>query len=169
MIIRKEEPKDYDGIYNLIKTAFKTAKVSNGDEQDYAAGLRNSDRYISELALVAVKNSKLIGQIMLTKNCIETGAENIECLLLGPVSVLLEYRNMGIGASLVNTALSTAKDLGYKAVFLCGDPDYYGRFGFISVSNYDIKPSMDIPVKYVLTCELQQGWLKGIKGAVNIV
>lgn len=169
MIIRKEEPKDFDGIYNLIKTAFETAKVSDGDEQDYAVKLRNSNRYIPELALVAVENDKLIGHIMLTKNYVETDAGKIECLLLGPICVILEYRNKGIGASLIKKALSIAKNSGHKAVFLCGDPDYYGRFGFVSVSDYNIKPAMDIPIKYVLVYELQQGWLNGIKGTINII
>jgi len=169
MIIRKEEQNDFDDIYNLIKTAFKTAKKSDGDEQDFALALKNSDRYIPELSLVAVLDKKLIGHIMLTKNYIETDSGNVESLLLAPLSVLTEYRNKGIGASLVNNALAIAKDLEYKAAFLCGDPAYYERFGFISVSNFNIKPLMKIPKKYVLVCELQPKWLNGIKGTINIM
>ena len=168
-MIRKEEPRDFDAVYALIKTAFETAPVSDGDEQDYAAGLRNGGRYIPELALVAELGDKLIGQVMLTKNYIETGAGKIECLLLGPVSVLAEHRSKGVGASLIDTALTAAKDLGYKAVFLCGDPTYYNRFGFVSVSNYPITPLMDVPVQYVLARELETGWLKNAQGTINIV
>jgi putative acetyltransferase len=70
---------------------------------------------------------------------------------------------------LMREALSKAKTLGYKAVFLCGDPDYYSRFGFKPVVNYGITYGMDIPAKYVLVCELEAGWLKGKNGSVSIM
>jgi len=169
MLIRTENPNDYNEIYELIKAAFQTAEISDGDEQDYAIKLRNSDKYIPELALVAVLDDKIIGHIMLTKTYIETDSGKVECLLLSPISVLSEYRNKGVGTQLINTALNTAKNMDYKAVFLCGDPAYYGRFGFISVSNYDIKPAMDIPIQYVLVCEIEHGRLKYIRGTINII
>ena len=66
-------------------------------------------------------------------------------------------------------ALDKAKTLGYKAVFLCGDPDYYDRFGFKPVSGYGITYGMDIPAKYVLVCELEADWLNDKSGSVSIV
>lgn len=42
MIIRPETPKDYQAIYDLVLKAFKTAKVSNGDEQNFVNRLRES-------------------------------------------------------------------------------------------------------------------------------
>ena len=172
MKIRQEREADFDGLYELIKTAFQTARTPPDDEEGYAAGLRKSGRYIPALALVAEtaeEKGGLIGQIMLTKTNIDTGAEKIEALLLGPVSVLLEHRNKGVGAGLIKEALKRAKDLGYGAVFLCGDPDYYNRFGFKPVAGYGITYGMDIPAKYVMGLELQEGWLKDKKGIIAIV
>jgi len=169
MIIRQEQPNDFDNIYQLIRTAFETADAADGDEHDYALSLRNSDKYIPELALVAEQHGKLIGHIMLTKTYIAADYGKIESLLLSPVSVLLEHRKKGVGASLINTALDIAEKLEYKAVFLCGDFKYYGKFGFASVANYDVKPIMDTPIMYVLARELKQGWLKNIKGTIDIV
>ena len=76
---------------------------------------------------------------------IETENSSIEALLLSPLAVLPQYRNKGVGASLVREAMSRAKSAGYIAVFLCGDPKYYGCFGFIPVDNYNISYDMDVP------------------------
>ncbi|MCL1901438.1 MAG: GNAT family N-acetyltransferase [Firmicutes bacterium] len=82
MTIRTEKEADYKKIYELVKRAFETAKVSDGDEQDYVEALRRSDRYIPDFALVAEDDGKLTGHIMLTKTFIKTDTEQIECLLL---------------------------------------------------------------------------------------
>ncbi|HWR07601.1 hypothetical protein [Sporomusa sp.] len=56
MIIRKETEKDFSQIYDLVKAAFQTAKVSDGKEQDFVNQLRSSSNYIPELALIAEEN-----------------------------------------------------------------------------------------------------------------
>ena len=60
MTIRQATPEDFDAIYSLVKTAFQTAKVSDGDEQDFVLKLRKG-RYIPELELVAEEDGVLIG------------------------------------------------------------------------------------------------------------
>lgn len=100
MIIRKETEKDFNQIYDLVKVAFLTAKVSNGKEQDFVNQLRDSGNYIPELALVAEEDGKLIGHIMLTKTYINN-TNKYEALLLAPISIVLEYRNRGIGTMLI--------------------------------------------------------------------
>lgn len=167
MQLRNETKKDYNEIYNLIKTAFKTAKVSDGDEQDFAIKLRNSKKYIPELALVVEEKGKLIGHIMLTKTQIKYKQKSYQALLLAPLSVLLEWRNKKVGTRLVTKALKKAKELGYTSVILVGDPVYYSRFGFIPSIEFGIKNENNIPDEYVQIYELQKGILKEIKGTIN--
>ena len=57
--IRQESQKDYKEVYMAVKTAFETAEHSDGNEQDLVVALRNSDSFIPELSLVAVKGIKL--------------------------------------------------------------------------------------------------------------
>ena len=130
MIIRQEKPSEFQSIYDLVKVAFQTAKVTNGKEQDYVNKLRASGNYIPELALVAQENATLVGHIMLTKTYVLTVGSQFEALLLAPLSVALEYRKRGIGSKLVKESFGLAKNLGYRAVFVVGDPAYYSRFGF---------------------------------------
>ena len=167
MFIRQETPQEHDQIHDLVKVAFQTAKVSNGKEQDFVDQLRNSGNYIPDLALVAEENEILIGHIMLTKKSIATNNTEIETLLLAPLSVVLEYRNKGVGSRLIKKSFDLARLLGYKSVCLVGDPTYYHRFGFRCSSDFGIKPENDIPSQYVLACELAPNSLQGINGTIR--
>jgi len=167
--IRQEVKSDYSEIYNLIKTAFETADVKDGDEQDYASELRNKESFIPQLALVAVTDNKLIGQIMFTRTYItKPDGAHIPALLLSPLSVLIEYRNKGVGAALINTGIEKAKIMGYRIIFLCGDPDYYSKFGFVSIANYKIESLNNIPVEYILVYEIIPNSLSEATGSINI-
>ena len=65
--IRQETKKDYEEVYNVVKTAFKTAEHSDGNEQDLVVALRNSNNFIPQLSLVATQDSKIVGYILFTK------------------------------------------------------------------------------------------------------
>ena len=130
MIVRQEQPSEFQSVYDLVKIAFQTAKVSDGNEQDFVNKLRASMNYIPQLALVAEEDSKLVGHIMLNKTYVTMGNSKFDALLLAPLSVRLEYRRRGIGSKLVRQSFELAKNLGHSVVFVVGDPAFYGRFGF---------------------------------------
>ena len=110
MTIRQATPEDFDAIYSLVKTAFQTAKVSDGDEQDFVLKLRKGS-YIPELEFVAEEEGVLIGHIMLTGASIRENGGCFGTLLLAPLSVALEWRAKGIGAALIREALAKASVL----------------------------------------------------------
>ncbi|MBZ3935537.1 GNAT family N-acetyltransferase [Methanimicrococcus blatticola] len=187
MIIRQETETDFPQIYDFVKTAFQTAKRSDGSEQDFINKLRSSGNYIPELALVMIDDTvyenagdenagdepgdKLIGHIMLTKFGIHGVASmpknTFEILLLAPLAIHIDYRNKGIGSDLVRDSLKRAKAEGYAAVILVGDPQYYERFGFVSAAEFNIKNKQNIPDENVMILELVPGILDGIEGTVD--
>lgn len=167
IIIRQEKQSEFEQIYDLVKIAFQTAKVSGGTEQDFVNQLRSSGNYIPELALVAEENNKLIGHIMLTRKNINNNGCNMETLLLAPVSVVLEYRNRGVGSLLISKSFELAKSMGYKSVVLVGDPAYYKRFGFKKSVDLGVKCLNDIPEENVLACELVNGAFDGISRTID--
>ncbi|VBB09497.1 acyl-coa n-acyltransferase [Lucifera butyrica] len=167
IIIRQENAKDFTAIYDLVKTAFETAKVTNGKEQDFVNELRNGSGYISQLALVAEEHENLIGHIMFTTTYIVNGDARAATLLLAPLSVALAYRNKGIGSRLINEGFRLARELGYNSVFLVGDPGYYHRFGFKASVNFGITNSAAIPDEYVMACELVANALLETKGIIK--
>jgi Predicted acetyltransferase len=150
-----------------VKVAFETAKVSNGDEQNYVDRLRSGDCYIPELALVAEENGRIIGHIMLTKTYVLTGTERVLALLIAPLSVELAHRNRGVGSKLVAEGFRVAKQLGYTSVFVVGDPAYYSRFGFRSSARFGIKHVPEIPESYVMAIELTPNMLAGVSGTIT--
>lgn len=169
MIIRQETKTDYQEIYDLVQTAFKTAKVADGDEQDFTVRLWNSENYIPELGLVAEQEGKLIGHILLTRMyVIQEDGSKFESLLVAPLSVLAEYRDLGVGSALIREGLRLGGEMGYKAAFLCGDPNYYHRFGFKSISEYGLT-NPEIPEPYVMGYELMPAALDNVTGVVKLV
>jgi predicted N-acetyltransferase YhbS len=167
MMLRQEKETDFPAIFDLVKTSFQTAKVSNGDEQNFVARLRASGNYLPELALVAEDGGKLIGHIMLTKTSFETASSRRPILLLGPLAVVFESRGQGIGAQLVHEACRLAKAQGHTAVILAGDPAYYSRFGFKPAIHFGIANTNGIPDDNVLACELVPGALRNLRGAIT--
>lgn len=166
--IRPEKPADFTAIYKLVKVAFETAQVSNGKEQDFVDKLRSSGNYLPELALVAEEKGEIIGHIMLTKTYVSTVDGKLERLLLAPLSVKLEHRDRGVGTALIKKSLELAKKMGFKAVFVVGNPDYYGRFGFKPTVLWGIKHVPEIPPQYVMACELSPDGLTGVYGTVSL-
>ena len=169
LIIRQEKPSEFPFLYDFVKVAFQTAKVADGDEQGYVNKLRASGNYIPELALVAEEDGKIVGHIMLTKTYVATGGSKFEALLLAPLSVALEYRRCGIGSKLVLYSFDLAKKLGYKALFVVGDPAYYGRFGFKSTAPLIKHVPMPIPDENLMVYELSSGALAGVAGTVTFI
>lgn len=167
IMIREERIEEYNIIYNLIKEAFKTAKVKDGTEQDYANALRNSEAYIDRLALVAEYNNEIIGQIMFTRFNIKMEDSIEEILLLAPLSVLEKYRDIKVGTRLIEEGFKRARELKYKGVILVGDPNYYGRFGFKKSIDYNIKNISGFPDENILIVELIEDSLKNINGIVE--
>lgn len=164
--IRQIAASDYDAIYKLIKTAFETADHSDGDEQDFADGLRLSEGYIPQLDLVAQLDGQLIGHIMLTKiHVLKPDGSRLDALMVAPLSVLKEYRSAGVGSALMKEGLRIASTLGYGAAFLLGEPAYYQRFGYKPTHLHGITHDT-YPADYLMVREINDGALDGVTGVV---
>ena len=168
MIVRQTTAADYSTVYNLIQTAFLTAEHRDGDEQDYAVGLRNGENYIPELDLVAELDGQLIGHIMFTKTYVTLpDGSKYDTLLVAPLSVLLQYRSSGVGSALMKEGLRMAATFGYETAFLIGDPAYYQRFGYKHSHLYGINHE-SFPAEYVMVKEITPNALKTVTGIVHM-
>jgi putative acetyltransferase len=54
------------------------------------------------------------------------------------VSIHPEYQNRGLGSELIISSMDIARNLGYRAVIIYGNPRYYGKLGFRTAERYDI-------------------------------
>ena len=148
--IRQENEKDYDAIYDVVKTAFSKASHCDGNEQDLVNDLRKGNAYIPELSLVANDNDKIVGYIMFTK--INIG-ENEE-IALAPLAVLPEYQRQGIGSLLIKEGHRIAKELGYNYSVVLGSENYYPKFGYVPAKVYGIKPPFEVDDKNFMAVKL---------------
>ena len=160
--IRQENQKDYEEVYRVIKTAFETAEHSDGNEHDLVVVLRNSDSFIPELSLVAVKEDKIVGYILFTKIKIE----NHEEIALAPLAVLPEYQKQGIGSMLIEQGHKIAKKLGYHYSIVLGSENYYPKFGYIPAIQYGIQAPFDVANENFMALKLNAADTE-IKGVVQ--
>ena len=161
MIIRPIKDTDIPYMYDFTKKAFSTAYVSDGNEQDYASSVRASSLYIKDLEQVVEEDSKVVGDVMLSNFALPY---NVKALLLNIVCIDIDYRNKGLGKSLIEVALTKAKEMGYEVVFLAGDPKFYSKLGFKSTIEFGLKNTNNYDDRYILCKELKKGVLDIIEG-----
>jgi predicted N-acetyltransferase YhbS len=74
------------------------------------------------------------------------------------------FQGKGVGSLLMKHSIEKARELGFKAIVLFGDPQYYHRFGFVNAERYGIKTPSGENFDAFMVLELFAGVLKGITG-----
>lgn len=168
MEFRKVKQDDYEGIYHLVEDAFKTARTSDGKEQNYVLRMREKPTYLPELEFVGEENGKLVAHLMLNEQNIPQENWNYKGVLITLLCVAFDYRNQEIGSDLLLYGLKEAEKLGYQAAFVIGDPIYYDEYGFHPIIDYGLENGNPVPDGFVLASELIPGALKNIKGKLQV-
>lgn len=88
-------------------------------------------------------------------------------LLLGPLAVDQRHQCKGIGRTLMERALNTARVLGHESVLLVGDAPYYARFGFDGGHTRSLHLPGPVERARFLGLELAPGALDGAEGLVS--
>ena len=99
-------------------------------------------------SLVGEIDGEVVGHVIFT-NC-GLSDQATSASLLGPLAVTPTRHGRGIGSALVRAGLEKLKDDGMGAVFVLGDPTYYGRFGF--------EPGSPVEAPYPLPEEWHSAW-----------
>lgn len=166
MIIRQETRKDYELVFNLIKSAFKDADFADHTEHFLVERLRSSEAFIPELSMVAEIEGEVVGHILLTKIKIKNELTEFDSLALAPVSVLPRFQGKGIGGQLILESHKKAKELGHKSIVLLGHDKYYPRFGYEQADKYGIELPFEVPKENCMVIELVENGLTGVRGMV---
>jgi predicted N-acetyltransferase YhbS len=162
--LRIEEEKDYRIVEELTREAFWNVHVPGCDEHWLIHHLRNANEFIKELDFVAVYNNEIIGNIVYIKSKIKNMGGEYPVLTFGPVSVLPKYQNNGVGSKLIRHTINLSKRMGYKAIIIYGDLEYYKKFGFKESKEYNITNKEGKYPAALLVLKLYPGALKGING-----
>jgi len=165
LTIRNEEKEDYRTVEQLVREAFWNLYVPGCNEHFVLHSLRKSSDFVPELDFVAEKEGQVVGQIVYTHGVVRSeGTNEEEVISFGPVSVLPAFQKRGIGSALITHTIALARNMGYLAICIYGDPRYYSRFGFRCAEKYDIKTGDDRFAVALQVLELSQGALSNVSG-----
>ena len=158
--IRHETASDAAAREALLDKAFGKARLRKTSER-----LREGRLPAEGLAFTALDvKGRVIGTVRLW-NVIAGSAG--PSLLLGPLAVDCRQQRKGIGRSLMEHALNTARVLGHDSVLLVGDAPYYQRFGFDVSHTRSLHLPGPVERERFLGLELTPGALDGAEGLVS--
>ena len=132
--------------------------------------IRSKRFYLRPLELIMVDSDtdEVIGYAMFSRFHLEGRYEN-QLLLLSPVAVKTKLQRQHISRELIEYGFEKAKEMGYKAVIVEGNPMNYRNRGFVTSTDYGITAheSVGLPApECLMVKELVAGGLEGICGKV---
>lgn len=162
MIIRNETPDDYRAVEEMIKRTFWNLSVPGCNEHYFAHQVRKSEDYIPELDFVLEEDGKIIGHILYVKaKFVAEDGEEKEILSFGPFTIEPAYQRKGYGRRLLEYSLNAAKEMGYPAVAIWGNPENYACYGFKNCKRYHVCLEEEIYPVALMVKEIVEGTLSG--------
>ena len=167
-LIRLERKEDNSVVENMVREAFWNVYRPGCLEHYVIHCLRNDKDFVSELDFVIEKAGGIIGQNIFVKANIKADdGRNIPILTMGPICITPKFKRKGYGKTLLDYSIEKATELGFGAVCIEGNIDFYGKSGFTYASKYGIRyhglPE-DADASFFLCKELIPGYLNGVTG-----
>lgn len=137
MLIRRELAVDHEAVDEVHRRAFAAEGETNEPaEVRLVQGLRTDPAWVPSLSLVAVDGDTIVGHVVATEGRLGASV----AVGLGPIGVLPEFQERGVGSALMHAVLAAADALEYPMVVLVGDVNYYRRFGFVKAASLGVSP-----------------------------
>jgi len=138
-------------IADLFRASFTASEGSKEGALIGALARRLMEETPSEdlRIFTARNNGELDGAIIFSRLIFE--GDNRAVFILGPVAVATERQHQGIGQRLIDHGLKRLQQEGVDFAATYGDPSFYGRVGFSSITEEDV------PAPFPL--QHPEGWL----------
>ena len=134
--VRPATPADLPAIMAMTRAAF-------GYELEARLVERLQRERRVAASVVAVCDGAVVGHAMLSRvELTAPGEPAQEALALAPVAVAPEHQGCGIGSLVVRTCVRLAD--GELPVFVIGDPEFYGRFGFEPAASHGVRQRFEV-------------------------
>jgi len=144
---------DKNNKQEVVALFTETFSSSEGEEEgriigNLASNLSTNTNNKEIIAVGAYKNESIVGAIFFTRLSF---SEPISVYLLAPVAVSTKHQGIGIGQALINYGLNDLKSRSVSVVITYGDPDFYSKVGFQSLSEQVIQAPLKL--------SMPEGWL----------
>jgi len=131
----------------------ETFSSSEGEEEgkiigNLASELSTNTNNKEIICIGAYKNESIIGAIFFTRLSLN---EPISVYMLAPVAVSTKHQGIGVGQALINYGLKELKSRSVSVVITYGDPAFYTKVGFKSLSEQVIQAPLNL--------SMPEGWL----------
>lgn len=127
MNIRKVNATDADSIRTIYTSAFPEGECDIVSK--IALQMLEEQSVPPTISLVAEHAGALIGHVAFSPVEIDSDIK-VQGFILAPLAVRSEHQKRGVGSGLVQKGIQQVSDMSAQFVFVYGDPQYYGRFGF---------------------------------------
>lgn len=159
MLIRAEQPGDWDAVRAVNVSAFETPLEAN-----LVDALRSQAKPC--VSLVAADEGAIVGHIMFSPVTL-SGHPTLGIMGLAPMAVSPAHQRNGIGSALVRAGLEQCRQLGVGAVVVLGHPAYYPRFGFLPSTRFGIACEYEVPEDVFMAVELRADFLHSSSGTIK--
>ena len=157
---------------DLIETVFTEYRDAEEGRtvRRLAQEIRAGRFYLPELELVmADESDEIIGYAMFSRFHLE-GRYADELLLLSPVCVKTSLQRRHISKELIEHGFVKAREMGFQAVLVEGNPANYRARGFVTAAEHGILPGKTVHLPHIeclMVRELVPGALGRIQGTVE--
>lgn len=158
---------------DLVERVFAEHDRTGGGrvERALVEEIRSKEYYLPELELLLLDadTAQPIGYVLFSRFPLE-GRYADELLLLSPAAVKTELQRQHISKDLIEHGFEKARQMGYKAVLVEGNPANYRARGFKTAAPHGILPGKSVHLPHIdclMVKELLPGALEHIHGTVE--
>jgi len=94
-----------------------------------AVNLLSEETNTKTISLVAEADGAVVGHIAFSPVTVNNN-KSWKGYILAPLGVKPEYQKRDIGSKLIESGMERLLKMGVNVLFVYGDPNYYGKFGF---------------------------------------
>ena len=165
------KPEYLESSLDLIEQVF--TEHENAEEgalvRRLAAEIRSKQYYLPELELLMLEDGTPVGYVMFSRFHLG-GRFDDRLLLLSPAAVRTDLQRQHICRDLIEYGFDRAREMGFTAVIVEGNPANYRARGFVTSANHGIVPAESVHLPHpdcLMVRELVPGGLDGVTGEVD--
>ncbi len=143
MNIRFAKKTDLESILKVIENAF--SDEDNKVIMNFVAELSTETTSPPIKSLIAEVDNQVIGYVSYSPIFLRSHS-SISGYILSPLAVSPKHQKQGVASNLIKSGIDMLIKDGAGVLLVYGDPDYYGRFGFIEKIGHAFVPPY--PLEY---------------------